>query len=326
MAVGMSGGNLGDGQSPLAFSVASSSDGIRWAAARPLDSRGLDPSIQVAGLVQGPTGLLLVGRPAGNTCGGPPTVAALWSSRDGLTWRRVAWPRVFGSNRVQTLDAGSAGDIATGLRTDGRTPAIWLSTDGVAWRSAPLPQISAGRLVVTGATSFAGGLVVAGAVIGPEGCGGASSIHPSIWWSADGASWTREPLTGASNGNDAAMSIVRITDRALVAIERSASPGDRAWLSDDGRTWTRIAAPSTIVEFRLVTDGRHAVAVVRLEGASAPAVIAFHETGSTSTLAETGDRPDPSADGSQWSFAVGPTGILMVRENGGTVWLGHPRN
>ncbi len=329
VAVGASGGDLSPEGSPqpLAFAVTSSLDGLHWSAAQTMKVSGLDGGDRVAQLVQGPTGLLLIGRPFGDTCGGPPVVAGLWSSSDGTAWRRVTWPKAFGSNRVQTLDAGSAGYIATGIRTDGQTPAIWLSNDGVAWRSAPLPRISSGRLVVNGATSFADGLVVAGAVLGPDGCGGASSLHPSVWWSANGTSWAREALPGASSAADASMTVLRVTDRSLMAFESSGTTGDRAWRSQDGRAWALVASPPSLVSYRLVTDGRHAVAVLEPEsGSGLPAIIAVHEAVPPTTLVQTGDGPVASGDGPGWTSAVGPTGIVVAREDGGALWLGRPSN
>jgi hypothetical protein len=317
---------MGQGSSePFAIAVASSSDGLRWSTARTLDVKGLDGGIEIAGLVQGPAGLLMIGRPFGDTCGGPPIVSALWSSTDGTAWRRVSWPKAFGSNRVQTLDAGSAGYIATGLLTDGQTPGIWLSNDGVTWRSAPLPRISSGRLVVNGATSFAGGFVVAGAVLGPEGCGGATSLHPSVWWSMDGARWTREALAGAASSSDASMTIRRLSDRSLVAVETYGAAGERAWRSADGRTWAPTGSPPTVIEYGLEIDGRHAAALVAPEsGSGPPAILGFDDALTVTTLTQTGDGPVASPDELGWTFAVGPTGILVASYDGGTLWLGVP--
>ena len=48
------------------------------------------------------------------------------------------------------------------------------------------------------------------------------------------------------------------------------------------------------------------------------------EDARVTTLAQTGPGPVASEDGLGWSFAVGPTGILAVRYDGGAAWLGVP--
>ena len=110
-----SGGGPWSGSSQPATLVATSSaDGLRWSTPRALDRRGLDDRIAIVAMVEGPAGLFAVGDYSSGACGGPPTVAALWSSVDGSSWRRVPLPKSFSSARVETVDAGSAGYIASG--------------------------------------------------------------------------------------------------------------------------------------------------------------------------------------------------------------------
>jgi hypothetical protein len=328
LAVAASGGHTGDDTSnaPFAIASAASSDGLHWSAWRNLDVSKLGDGVDVDGIVEGPSGLLLVGRPFGDTCGGPETVAALWSSTDGATWKRVPLPSVWRSNRVQSLDGGSSGYVATGLLSDGTTPGIWLSQDGATWHTAALPKLTSGKLVVDGATSFAGGLVVVGAVLGEEGCGGAASVHPSIWWSADGVRWTREALAGASTASDASMRVERLTDGTIAAfVETSTTtPGLQAWISTDGRAWTAVSSPEDFAAYGLVGDGRHAAAIIEPDsGTGAPTVYAIDENLSATTLTQAGDGPVASPDSGGWSFAVGPTGIVLLGSDG-RVWIGVP--
>jgi len=327
VAVRAIGGDSGDGSGePFTLTTSSSADGLRWTPARSADVAGLVGGAELGGIVEGPDGLLMFGRPLPDTCGGPPTVSALWTSRDGETWRRVTLPSSFGSNRVATLEGGSAGYIATGLRSDGKTPLIWTSADGARWRVAPLPHVTSGSLLVDGGTSFQGGLVVVGALVGPEGCGGVSSIHPSIWWSRDGTSWTREALAGASTSAHATMSIRRLSDHAVAAFEQTG--GDetlQGWVSTDGRTWAPVAKPSGLAAFGLVTDGRHAATIVDPGSESGPPTVAtFDDRLVMTTVSQSGDGPVASPDELGWTFAVGPTGVLVTRYDGTAVWLGVP--
>jgi hypothetical protein len=227
---------------------------------------------------------------------------------------------------VETLDGGSAGFIATGLRSDGTTPGIWASPDGDSWRSLPVPSVSSGTVVVNGATSFAGGFVLAGAVLGPDGCGGVTSLNPSLWWSADGRHWTQDTIAGASAADDASMTVRRISDHALVAIEAmSAAPETRAWVSADGRTWTRADAPSVTIQDAMLGDGRSTAIVVDPEsGVGAPEITALDDNLRQTTVAQSGIGPVASADGMPWTTAVGPTGILIVTVDGEAAWLGVP--
>ena len=190
-------------QATVAVVSTYSADGLHWTVGRPMDVEGLpDPSegVAVTQVLEGPSGLLAVGEAFPPLiCGGPPTVYALWTSTDGLTWTRVQPPADFASASVYTVDAGSTGYIASGTLKDGVTQAVWLSGDGRSWRQVPLTKATFGKFVVDGATDFAAGYVVSGTVVGDQGCGGGADLFtPSLWWSADGTSWTRSKLTGAA--------------------------------------------------------------------------------------------------------------------------------
>jgi hypothetical protein len=326
VAIATSGGDDGNGNvTPFVVTASASADGLHWSAAQTLDAARLD-FVEIAGVVEGPSGLLLVGNADAGTCGGPAWVSALWSSVDGLAWRRLALPKDFRTSRVETLDGGSAGFIATGPRSDGTTPGIWFSRDGAAWRSLPVPKVSSGTVVVNGATSFADGLVLAGAVLGPDGCGGATSLHPSLWWSADGTRWSRDTLAGTSSSRDATMTVRRVSDHAVVAIEStSEAPELRAWISTDGRTWTRVASPPTTLQYAVRTDGRNAAVVLDPEsGVGPPTITAVGDDLGLTELSQSGIGPLASEDGVPWTSTIGPTGILVVSVDGSTAWLGVP--
>jgi hypothetical protein len=323
VAFASDGGHGSESFRPPTLVSTSTSDGLHWSAPSPIDVSGFPDQIDIAQVAEGPAGLVAVGRYPADTCGGPPVIAGLWHSTDGTTWRRVALPRSMVRGHVEGLDGGSAGYIATGKQSDGKTPGIWLSQNATTWRTLPLPKPPSGTLVVNGATSFAGGLVVAGAVLGPEGCGGASSIHPAVWWSADGSSWTRESLPGASTAAGASVSIHRLNDEEIVAVSQAGDTPD-AWVSTDGRTWSKVQTPTIEALFGTVTDNRRSMVVA---APSDQGQLTFETVGDQLDVApmpQTGDGPVQTADSIPTITAVGPTGVVVVSVDGSHLWLGVP--
>jgi hypothetical protein len=309
---------------PVTVRVSTSADGVHWSKPAAIDTAGFKGSIRIERIVEGPSGLLALAYPYGDTCGGPSTLQAVWTSTDGARWERVSLPKGMASGQVRTVAGGAAGYIAFGSAADTTRAALWTSLDGRTWQSRPLPTVSSGTLVLDGATSFDGGFVVAGAVLGEEGCGGAAHIRAAAWWSADGAAWTRAKLPGSLTDPDARLAVLPLTGSALLAIQVSPDGETRlAWTSDDGRTWTATNAPSELMELRAVSDGRHTAGLFEAEAAG-PAVMELREDGETVVLEPDGERPPISEDGPTWSLAVGPTGLLAYRFDGGGVFLGLP--
>ena len=300
----------------------SSADGVHWSKPVGADVDG-PARIAIEDVVEGPAGLLAIGRFEPDTCGGPPIVAGLWHSTDGATWTRVALPRDMLDGHVETIAAGSAGYVATGQRKGG-TAGIWLSDDAETWRAAALPKPPSGTLVVDGATSFAGGFVVDGAVVGPEGCGGASAVHPALWWSADGAAWDERRLDGASTAADAPLTVRRLTDRLVVAFQ-TLPDGLRAWLTTDGRRWTRVAAPAEEAVFGPISDGRRAIVVATPVDDEGPLTFkVVRDDLEVVALTQTGPAPEVGPDVEPWQVAVGPTGVVAVSLDGTELRFGSP--
>jgi hypothetical protein len=335
-----------------------STDGLHWTAGRALDIEGLKSLVDITQVVEGPSGLLAVGRYPGAGCGGPATVDALWTSTDGLAWSLVQPPADFASASVYTIDGGSLGYIASGMLKDGVTQAVWLSGDGRSWSQVPLPKSTFGEVVVDGATSFAAGYVVSGAVRGDEGCGGYALLTPSLWWSADGKSWTRSTLPGAAPANDAWMTVNRVSDHSLMAIATEwnaatqvGSVGSRisiarparliatewnaatqvssqkVWVTTDGRTWNVVASPSSMLGSDILTNGQRGLVVVEPGPGSdgPPTVATVGDDLTVKTLSQTGDVPIYSAAVSPvWLTALGPTGVVILSADGLDLWLGMP--
>jgi hypothetical protein len=307
----------------------SSSDGLHWTAGSQMDVTGLGPTILIQTVVEGPAGLLAGGMYMPGACGGPASYAALWTSPDGLDWTRVRPPDDFVSASIYTIDAGSTGYIAEGTLVDGTTQAVWLSKDGRNWTRAPLPKATIGDVILQGATDFAGGFVLSGAIPGDEGCGGYRYVTPSLWWSADGQSWTRSKLDGATPASDAWMVVVRMTDRELVAMATEFDQATQAvstivWTTTDGRQWSLVANPAT-VPIENVSDGRHVLVVTSPADDGNPPVVQLVADDLTATkLDQVGDVPNLANWVPESDCALGPTGIVVLTRDGQDLWLGVP--
>jgi hypothetical protein len=332
---GWSGGYVGfrsvvpmtDAGTPVVVST-TSADGLYWTAARSVDATGLVIFGGVAQVVEGPGGLLAVGRPQAMACGGPPRVDALWTSTDGVAWTRVPFAANFGSNTIYTVDAGSTGYIATGASGDGTTQFVWLSQDGRTWHVANLSKATFGEALVQGATNFASGYVIVGALPGDEGCGGVSSLTPSLWWSLDGAKWTQGKLTGAVPSTESWMTVKRINDHCLMAIatewnESTQVSTEKVWVSADGQTWTLVTSPSPLLNSDVLSINNRGVAVLTPTDNKGPATIAgVGNDLAVGPLVQSGDTPIYSDTSSWWQFALGPNGLVAYSDDGTDLRVG----
>jgi hypothetical protein len=305
-----------------------SADGLHWTDGKPLDISDFDFYEWVGDIVEGPAGLLAVGYRTGIACGGPDAVNGIWMSKDGISWRRTSMAG-FGGGTVHQIDAGSSGYIATGHGT-GSNPAayVWTSHDGLNWAGTNVDAAAYKGLQLTNATAFAGGFVMAGANPDPkpEGCG-SGTVTPSLWWSPDGKTWTRDIVAGTTSGSSASFSVSRISDHMLVAHESSTKAGsnsstEAAWTSTDGRTWKqdedRVMIDNTVVTY----GPRGLVMSTRID--QKPLDIWDIRADLTlGKLTQTGDIPTEAlADGG--SVAFGPRGVVVARWDGTQFWIGVP--
>jgi hypothetical protein len=303
-----------------------------------MDATGLAIFGAVAEVVEGPAGLLAVGRPQAAACGGPPRVDALWTSTDGVAWTRVQFSGNFGSATVYTIDAGSTGYVATGASPDGTTQFVWLSQDGRSWHPANLPKSTFGQALVQGATDFAGGYVIAGAVPGDEGCGGYQTLTPSVWWSTDGTSWTRGTLTGAAPATESWMTVTRINDRCLMAIATEWNAANattevsnamtqavtlHVWVSGDGKTWTSVPLPSPLLGSAVLSIRQRGIVVEWPTDNVGTATIAnVGDDLAVTTIAQSGAAPIYGESSPWWRFALGPSGVVAYSDDGTDLRVG----
>jgi len=317
-------GFLSDGGDISQIDASYSADGLHWVPNGQLDAGSLT-GVGVTDVVEGPAGLLAAGRHMGAACGGIPSVEALWLSRNGVSWRLIDATAVFGGGYVGTIDAGSAGYIATGTLKDSNTGAVWTSSDGVAWKSVDLSAKTFKGALVQDATAFSGGYVLAGSALLPDagGCGGVPAMTPSLWWSKDGQAWSRDTVGGAESGTDAWMNVSRISDHALAATQWTVI-GDvtttSSWTSTDGRAWKPMS--TDIAGSALLTNGRVGLLVGWPDADGHRTVSAFRDDLSLIELSQLGDVPGPEDQGT--SMAFGPMGLVVANTDGSRLWVGVP--
>lgn len=109
---------------------------------------------------------------------------AVWRSRDGLDWERVAFePGGDLATGFQVLAWGGSGFVGVGRRAD--TQALWQSADGTEWRlvedmTGTFDEATLADVAWTGADYIAVGYVNDG-----------QTFDAAVWRSVDGRSWRR---------------------------------------------------------------------------------------------------------------------------------------
>ena len=305
-----------------------STDGLHWTDGKPLDMSGFDVSEWVGNIVEGPAGLLAAGYQTGVACGGPAAVNGLWMSADGIAWRRTTMAG-FGGGTVYQIDAGSSGYIATG-KGSGSKPAayVWTSKDGLSWTGTNLDSIAFQGIELTNATAFAGGFVMAGANpdLNVDGCGH-GSLTPSLWWSPDGKTWTRDVVSGTTSNRSASFRVSRVSDHMLLAHESSynaasGSGTEAVWTSTDGRTWKKDA-DQVLIDNSVVTYGPRGLVMSARIDQKPVDIWDIRADLRLVKLTQTGDVPTEAlANGGYMAF--GPRGVVVARWDGSQSWIGVP--
>jgi hypothetical protein len=173
--------------------------------------------------------------------------AAVWTSRDGLTWSRVPHDEAIfggvGEQRMVSVTAGGPGLVAvgsvTGKQRGGpsheKDAAVWTSPDGFTWSRVPHDPAVFARTgdidwneQMLGVTAGGPGLVAVGSDAG-EQCGWDSAV----WTSPDGFTWSHVQSPGPSGcgGYDRMLSVT-VGPSGLVAVgeEHGGSPwGATVW-------------------------------------------------------------------------------------------------
>ncbi len=302
-----------------------SGDGRSWNQGPALDSTGLPDGVWIDELVEGPAGLLAVGRHPGCADDGfgctPQPAIGIWTSTDGLTWSRVNSQSAFGGASVGDVSAGANGYMALSLSGNGATasPAIWLSADGRAWHSAALSSAAFADAYLERGTVLGSGYVVAGRTgsLSGMGSGDFPATRPAVWWSADGSSWSPAILPGVQAAPEAEAAVTIVAAGKLVAHvwrwDCSCAPEgvSASWTSTDGHVWTSSAA--AFPQVPVLSDGHRALLV--LGGSGGLTVEASTDGFAWAPLVLSGSGP---AD--LFSVAYGPDGLL-VEGTDMSMWL-----
>ena len=172
--------------------------------------------------------LLLMMGSDGNT-------STVWSSLDGSTWEPISAAGSFGAATERFVVLGFSVDGNGGLVAVGDSfvsgskvaASAWHSRDGRNWTPAALDFPTNTEMI--GVASRPGALVAAG--------------NGVAWFSQDGTSWSLVALPDATGYVPRA---VRTWSGGFAIVAVWAGSGDRhsaAWISADGRAWTKADAP-----------------------------------------------------------------------------------
>ncbi len=234
-------------------SVWTSADGSAWSAVPDRPDFGSAANGGIAGMsaiARGGPGFVAVGVESG---GGGTTgqQGAIWTSVDGIAWRRTAVPDA--GDWMHDIVAGGPGLVVVGTAQPGagsqQKAAVWTSTDGSLWaRIADGPEFANGAIgaVLNGPK----GLVAVGNTIDPQ----SGALHPTAWASTDGLTWTsivagiELPRTGPPQAFEGAAiaDLARVADGWIaVGTDIDLRPDGAVqnaaiWSLSDGATWTRL--------------------------------------------------------------------------------------
>ena len=264
--------------------VWTSPDGRSWSRVPSSDALDIGtylplsgPSIGMYDVAAGPPGIVAIGY-AGRlaTTGLSEFDSAVWFSRDGATWERLASPLgtaghaalrpaaiAWSGDRFVIVgeDRASLSGAGADLQTARAAAAVWTSPDGRAWSrvqdgavfdvggfldTMEDPSSGGMRDITTGP----GGLVAVGDVCDAAAPGEAAHCSPAVWTSADGASWSRANVPAGVEGWLGSIAATRTGYVAAGSEICAAGAGTGAsacptlvMTSADGRTWLRRSFP-----------------------------------------------------------------------------------
>jgi hypothetical protein len=256
----------------------------------------------------------------GDESGPSGSVAAAWTSPDGLRWTRAGGEEVFGSSDLPATvhDVTASGDEVIAVGELGDAAAVWRSSDGgVVWslvthdsvvfgsRTSPEDThagLGDGRQAMHAIVRVSEGFVVVGASGGsPDSVDGGTSddLDGVVWRSIDGVDWRRVPGstdTLGSADDEVVIDLVELPDRYVaVGALWTGTPDNRharaaVWTSTDLSTWVRVADGHEVFG----TDGEDS----RLTAAvfDGTRIVAVGEVGSTRKTAAVWT----STDGITW--------------------------
>jgi hypothetical protein len=170
--------------------------------------------------------------------GSDPLGGAVWSSADGISWRREAQDPDLDDIALRSVVAGRGGLVAIG---DGAPDGARLfhSQDGVAWRPVQARAIASRQSSATAIDTMTYGRAgfVATGRLNQGDCSDSCVPTPTIvWTSRDGIGWGRSAVIPPPNKTGPVISV-----NALVPAGRGyLAFGSAVWRSRNGRSWTLV--------------------------------------------------------------------------------------
>jgi lysophospholipase L1-like esterase len=160
--------------------------------------------------------------------------AAVWTSRDGVSWSRVPHDEsVFGRGSMRAVTVGGPGLVAVGHDGSGDRAVVWTSHDGLSWSRVPHDEEALGGAGMEAVTTW-GSRTVA---VGYDWSRGGTVM----WVSSDGLSWSRmrghESVFGGSR-----LRSVTAWGSGLVGFGGSGE----VWTSSDGVTWSQVLQADSV--------------------------------------------------------------------------------
>ena len=244
----------------------------------------------------------------------PPAEAAIWSSPDARTWRRIeGFPAANGS---VALAVASIGQRVVVAGRDNAGAISWASTDGVQWSVAPPAgalEGPAGATRMTSVVAWKNRFVAAGYSDDPAH----NTETAAVWSSTDGLTWQR---VGIGNPAFQAAHVLGLAASAagLVAIGTTGSETRGtgvAWSSPDGTAWTRSASAALANGIpRAVTPFGSGFAAVGLRA---------QDDGALSWTSGAGSAWDAAPDQPSLRVGTSPARMMgLAAVNGGLVGVG----
>lgn len=157
----------------------------------------------------------------------------VWTSRDGLTWDRLATGDTFAGADLRGLARGDAGLVAVGATRIG--PAAWVSADGRTWRrAADVARDASGRMEDV-------------ACAGRRCVGVGWSDAADIWTSDDASHWLEADSFPAAHHPGFMPRLLTVVAGDPGFIAAGITDGGIIWTSADGDAWQSVnLAPGTL--------------------------------------------------------------------------------
>ena len=169
----------------------------------------------------------------------------VWNSADGANWTQVSEKTPFGVRGYGEIVVhdGKMWHLGSG-------PDVWWTTDGAQWTCA-VQNAPFGNRYGSGVASFQGKLWLMGGALShstdpPEKHYPKYTTCNDVWYSTDGATWTR--LAEPAPWEERMWTVATVYAGRLWLIggfsNRKSINFDDAWATEDGKTWRQLETPT----------------------------------------------------------------------------------